>query len=194
MLDDEIAAGGPRRKQDDQRADHLVVLLRVLVRGEELPGLVEEHRVQPRPERALRWQTQVATDHVQHRTKRAVPAAPVDPRSRTGDLPGVANPSIEDRLVPVAVPRGTGDESELLGLGSGDGQTELAYTRDLDRQIVDRSGPTRGERTAARQAPQQRGQILARAQGHRPNLLPVIADTPPSTPGALIAVKASIDV
>ncbi len=50
MGDDEVAASGPRREQDDQRGDHLIVLLRVLMRGEELPGLVEEHRVQLRVE------------------------------------------------------------------------------------------------------------------------------------------------
>ena len=122
--------------------------------------------MQLRVERALRWQTQVVTDRVEHRAERAVPATLVDPHSRPGNLPGVANSPIEERLFPVAVLRGTGDESELSCLRSRYGQPQLAHTHDLDRQIVGRSGPTRGERPAAAQAPQQRGQVVARTGGH----------------------------
>jgi hypothetical protein len=46
VFDDEVAAGGSRRQQHHQRGDHRVVLLGVLVRGEELAGFVDEHRVQ----------------------------------------------------------------------------------------------------------------------------------------------------
>lgn len=84
--------------------------------------------------------------------------------------PCVADPSIEDRVLAMAVLRRTGDEAQLLRLCSRHRQPQLAHTLDLDRQIIDQSRPTRGERTVTALVPQQGGQLFAGAHGHEPKL------------------------
>ena len=119
------------------------------MRREELAGLVHEHRMQLRGQRARRVQGEIVPDRVEHWAQRPGPASLVDPYPRPRHLPGVSNPSIEDRVLAVAVLRRAGNEPQLLRLCDRHRQPQLTHALDVDHQIIDRSGPTRGERTGA---------------------------------------------
>ena len=92
VFDKEVTTGRVRREHHDQRGDHVVGLLRVLVTGEELAGLVHQHRMQFRSQTGRVGEPEVGTDGVEHRVEGLVPAAFVDPDPRLRDLPRCHEP------------------------------------------------------------------------------------------------------
>lgn len=170
MPDHEIAARRPRRQHHDEAPNHLVGLLGVLVRSEELSGLVDQHRVQLGRQRARLGQTQVAADQIEDRAQRGLPPSLIDPHPRPRNLPRVTDPPVEDRLFAVAVLRRTRDESQPLRLSGRYRELQRSDALDGESEIVGGRGSSRRERPTAAPIPQQRSELFARNTSHVVNL------------------------
>lgn len=93
---DELPSGVPRGEGDDERRHHRVALLRVLVREEELPLLVDEDRVKVcRQDAAVGQGQHIAclAEQVLHRH------APVDADEGRLNLPGMPHGGVEAGLL-----------------------------------------------------------------------------------------------
>jgi hypothetical protein len=99
VLDPEGAAGVARRQDDEQRADHAVASLGVLVRLEELPGSIDRQLVEPSLQRARSRQPELLADFLELCAQNRIPAATIDSDSRLGDLPAVTHVEIGDRPI-----------------------------------------------------------------------------------------------
>lgn len=73
MLDLDGAAREIRGKDHNQRADHVIGFLRILVGEEELAGPIDEQVVQLRPQAGTVGQSQVALDPIEHWSERMSP-------------------------------------------------------------------------------------------------------------------------
>jgi hypothetical protein len=129
VVDDGGTTAERGRQQHHQRADHVVRLLGVLVRGEELAGLVHEQVVKLRAQRPALGQPQGVADLREVWLERPLPVAPVDLHSTLGDLPGVPNAAVEQRPFALAELRGPSDGAQrsrrLLRDGKRDGPDAL---------------------------------------------------------------------
>ena len=67
MLDLDRAAGEGRREDHDQRTDHVIGFLRILVGDKELAGPIDEQVVQRRPQTGAVGQSQIAPDPIERR-------------------------------------------------------------------------------------------------------------------------------
>lgn len=101
VLDDERAAREAARERHHQGADHLVCLLGILVREEELAGAVDQQIVQLGLDAAPVGQAEVLAQLAHDRTKRAVPAGLIDAEAARGDLPRVTDGPVEERILPL---------------------------------------------------------------------------------------------
>ncbi len=169
VFDNEVTTGRVRREHHDQRGHHVVGLLRVLVAGEELAGLVDEHRMQFRSQTGRVGQPEVGADGVEHRVEGLVPAAFVDPDPRLRDLPRVADLSVEHRVGAVAVLRRASDESELFGLCGTHREPDRSHPMNVDAQVVRWCGPTGRERPVGAQVRQQLGELVPVRSTHAPD-------------------------
>jgi hypothetical protein len=119
VVDDQGAAAEGTREEDDQGADHVVGLLRVLVRGEELSRTVDQQGVELGLEPRAVGQTQLGTEVVERREQGSVPPPPVDPHPALGDLPAVTHRGVEQGLLTLSVVGGTSNAAKGLRLGCG---------------------------------------------------------------------------
>ena len=170
VFDKEVTTGGVRWQHHDQGADHVVGLLRVLVTGEELTGLVHQHRMQLRSQTRRVGEPEVGTDGVEYREEGLVPAALVDSDPRLRDLPRVTNPSVEHRPGAVAVLRRPSDEPELLGLRRADRKPDRSHPTNVDAQVGGRCRPPSRVRPLGAQIRQQLGEFVPVLSTHAPTI------------------------
>src|SRR6266705_5369016 len=138
MLHDQLAAGVRGRQRHDQRADHRVVLLRVLMREEELARAVYEHGVEFSRKPAAERQAELIADLIKHTLEGGGPPGAGDSDEIRGDLPGVTDAGVGERLLTDAETGGAGDVAELPGLRCADGEADLAGAFDRQMQRVRR--------------------------------------------------------
>jgi hypothetical protein len=100
MLDLDGAACKVRRKDHDQRADHVIGFLRILVGDEELAGSIDQQVVQVRPQARAVGQSQIAPNPIEHWSERSSPRAALDRDAALGNLPAIADPRIETNADP----------------------------------------------------------------------------------------------
>ena len=97
------SAGEARRQGNDQRAEHAVGFLRILVHGEELARRIDQQVVQFGHQAAALRQSQIAMDAGQRNVERGLPVRRIAVDAAGRDLPGVAHARIEPRLIRVAM-------------------------------------------------------------------------------------------
>jgi hypothetical protein len=140
MLDHENAARGRRWQRHDQRPDHGVGLLRVLVRGEELAWCIDQHRVEFGSQLASLRQAEFGAQAVEDRSQRSVPLSFVDLYAALRDLPRVADIRVQQRLLALAEPGRSTYQAQLLRLSDGDGQGDRADAPHLQPQVIGARG------------------------------------------------------
>jgi hypothetical protein len=138
VLDDQFAARVRRRQRHGQRADHCVVLLRVLVRQEELSLAVYQHRVQLGPQLCRGRQRQLVPDAVQHGAERGLPDGAGQRDEVRRDLPCVTHAGVGQRLLPAPELRRLRHRDQLLRQRPAHGSLHGPDAVDLDLQRVRR--------------------------------------------------------
>lgn len=133
-------AGEGGRQGHDERSDHRAVLLRVLVRDKELPRGVDQHGVELGCQLATVGEAEIAAEPFQHRVNGLRPPALVDPHPAEGNLPGVADPGVEQCSLGLPVPRRPADLAQLARLRVGHGEAKRPDPPHLDRQVAGRRG------------------------------------------------------
>ncbi len=129
-----------------ERPEHVVGLLRVLVRQEELPRRVNEQVMELRTKLPIGAEPELATELAECRAQRPLPGGFIEVDLGRGDLPGVAHGRIEKSPVFVAVAGWLRDTTERLRLCRRDRQVELPHTRDPDSKRSRRQGVPSSER------------------------------------------------
>ena len=129
VVDDEFATGVGGRQSYHECGQHRVVLLRVLMRQEELPLPIDEHRVEFGADRRIGRNSQRGTEAAERLVKRSRPV--VCPRGagwvaevdvRRIDHPGVADCGVEDGVLATAEVRGFGDRDQRCDVVFADGE------------------------------------------------------------------------
>ncbi len=146
VLDDQLPARVCRRQRHNQRAHHCVVLLRVLVRQEELSLAVYQHRVQLGPQRCRRRQPQLVPDVVQHGAERCLPGRAVQRDEVRRDLPRVTHAGVGQRLLRAPELRRPAHRDQLLRQRPAHGSLHGPESNDLDLQRVRGRQDLRAER------------------------------------------------
>ena len=108
VLDDRRTSLERGGEHHNHRRDHVVRLLGILVRDEELTAAVHQHVVELGLYLGAGRNSQIVANLREPRAERALPPALVDPNPALPDLAAIANGFVEQRLVPAAVTRGTG--------------------------------------------------------------------------------------
>ena len=114
---------------------------------EELPGAVDQHRVQLGFQPAARGQAQVGPEAVEGRHEGLGPAPLVELHPADGDLPGIAHPGVEQRLVPESVRCGPAHSAELVCLLGRHGKKDPPDASHVELEIVHRGSPPSAECT-----------------------------------------------
>nr|WP_245988429.1 hypothetical protein [Flexivirga caeni] len=122
VVDHQLATGVDRRQGDHESGDHLVVLLGILVRQEELALAVDEHRVEFGPQGGVRRQTECLAEAIEHRLELQLPLVATEGHLVGRQLPGVAHRCVVECFPTAAVCRRAGDRDQLLRLGGADRQ------------------------------------------------------------------------
>ena len=167
MPDLERTALECRGKAYHERPDHCVVLLGVLMLDEELPGRIDQHRVQLRSQRAAAGQAEVVPKAIEQRVERAIPPALVDLHAALRDLPRVSDPPIQKGPLSAPVPRRPRQYAQLFRLRLGHRKLDRPDTPHLELQVARRGGPRRAERLRIGRAGQQGGKAVAGRVAHR---------------------------
>lgn len=155
---DQSAALERGRQGHDKGPDHRIGLLRVLMGDEELPGAVDQHRVQLGFQPAARGQAQVGPEAVEGRHEGLGPAPLVELHPADGDLPGIAHPGVEQRLVPESVRCGPAHSAELVCLLGRHGKKDPPDASHVELEIVHRGSPPSAECTRRGHLAQQSGE------------------------------------
>ena len=166
VLDDQRPALQRRGQGDDERGDHLVALLRVLMRDEELPPGVNEHRLQLSDQPRTGREAEIGAQALEHRLQCPVPPPLVDRHPAQRDLPGVPHPGVEQRLRALAVACRAGETAQLTCLRRRHREPKWPEPFHLDRQGVRRRRPAGAERTASTHPAKQNGDPLPRRRGY----------------------------
>ena len=155
---DQSAALERGRQGHDKGPDHRIGLLRVLMGDEELPGAVDQHRVQLGFQPAARGQAQVGPEAVEGRHEGLGPAPLVELHPADGDLPGIAHPGVEQRLVPESVRCGPAHSAELVCLLGRHGKKDPPDASHVELEIIHRGSPPSAECTRRGHLAQQSGE------------------------------------
>jgi hypothetical protein len=155
VADDQFPAGVRRRQRHHQRAHHRVVLLRVLVREEELPLAVHQHRVRLGPQPCCRRQPQFVPEVLQRAVHQRRPARSAEPDLIRCDLPRVADPGVGQRLLPAPEHRRPRRRDQLLGLGRADRKAHWPDAGHLQPKEMRRGQQLSAERPARRRVIEQ---------------------------------------
>ena len=166
VVDDEIPAGVRGRQRDDQRRDHRVVLLGVLVRQEELAFLVDQQGMQVGGQPAVPGQSEFLAQRLEFGAE-ALPARPLDADEFAGDLPRVADREIGERLLPVPEGRPAAEVTKLPGLVGGHRQGDRADALDLQPDVGRSLGLQLDARRYVVLGGEQVGQLLPCRGRHR---------------------------
>jgi hypothetical protein len=159
LLDDHRSSAELRRKSDHQRSDHRIGFLRVLVRPEELPLLVQQHVVQIGPQFHALGQAERGADFVEQRDQGLVPAALIDADAPPGDFPTVADAAVEDGLVPQSVEGWLRHVEKSRDRLRREGKSERTDARDFDAQGLRRRGTLHGERAGRSDVSEELGNL-----------------------------------
>jgi hypothetical protein len=157
MLDDHRAARGDRRQDDDERREHVVGLLGILVSGEKLTWLVNEQVVQLGRQLGAVRQPQVAPHLLEHRRQRPCPPRLVECDQALRDLPSITDSRIESRSVLQPVARRACDRRQPPRVRSADRERDAADALDLEVQIARWTGAARRKAAAGL----DRGELVA---------------------------------
>ena len=148
-----------RRQEDDEAADHAVLLLGVLMGEEELARLVDQHVVQRRGQTALLGKPEAAAHALQLRQEGLLPSALVDPDAAAGDLPGVADPGVQEGPLFEAVAGRAGDAAQPARPGAGDREGHAPDAPHFEAESVRLGRGVRGEGAGRRDLRQEIGQF-----------------------------------
>lgn len=102
------------------------------MRDEELPGAVDEQRLQLGDELRTGGQSEFDAQTIEHRSQCLVPSPFVDLHPAEGDLQGVPHAAVEQRLGPSAESCRPGQRTQLTGLRRWDRDLELPEPAHLD--------------------------------------------------------------
>ena len=168
MLDFDGATRKGRGQDHDQRADHVVGLLGIAVRGEELTRPIHEHVVQFGGEAGAVGEPEVAPHTVEERFERLPPARLVDPDAALRDLPSIPHSRIEPRLSPQAVASRPRKRAQPSRHGACNRPRDAANALHFEAQVVGRAGPMCGEPAWCLDARESLAHVLQ--WGHQPVL------------------------
>jgi hypothetical protein len=160
LLDRHFATAERRRKRDDKSPDHSVVLLRILVRHEEIAPLVEQHVVQLGLQGGTFGEAEPRTDVLEQRDQRGVPARLLDADAPPGDLPAVPYSCVEYGTVAESVAGRLRDGTKFRNRRRRKRQIEGTDAFHLDAECLRRSGSLDGEGAGRRDALEQIGDVL----------------------------------
>ena len=143
MLEHHRAASEAGGRAHDERTDHVVGLLGILMRSEELPRAIDEQIMQVSPQAALFGEAEIATNPLELGHERSSPAPLVDRHVASRNLPRIPDTAVESRLALVAMASRPCDAAESEGRHRADRETDAADVSNFETQIIRRTDSAR---------------------------------------------------
>jgi hypothetical protein len=174
VLDLQSAPAERPGQGDDERADHVVGLLAVLVWDEELPGAVDQHRVEPGSEGGGGGQAEIGAQLCQRRDQCRVEPPLVDLHAAPRDLACVAHGEVAQSLLALPVSSRPSQLLKLPCVPLRHRQMDRSDTSDLDGQIGGPRRSLRAERAGRLEAleePRENFPWSQRGGVHTPSLI-----------------------
>lgn len=166
VFDHESATLVRGRKRHDQRADHRVVLLGVLMGDEELPAPIDQHGMELRAEIAARRQSEIPAQLIENGVERPGPAPLVDLHAAQGNFLRVTDFAVQKRLLAPPELGRAAQQVQVLGLGLGHWQAQRSHPPHLQAEIVGWRGPLGAEGTSDGDLSEADGQPVACRDRH----------------------------